>query len=137
MSLLEETQPTRPEPEEPRGGGPSTFVKVGLVSDVQTDLVVTKYKDKLFVAVTQLGKLGTITEVRREQVQGAAGDHGGRIVYSCQVLLGQDTEEIHLIARILAEKLELDKPLVLCVGVKGLTVELAKKLVDFIFKNID
>lgn len=137
MSLLEDTQPTRPEPEEPTRGGPSTCLKAGLVCGVHTDLVVTRYKDKLFVAVTQLGKLGNITEVRREQVQGAAGEQGGRVVYSCQVLLGQDTEEIHLLARILAEKIELDKPLVLCVGIKGLTVELAKQLVDFILKNID
>jgi len=137
MSLLEETQPNRPEPEEPIRGGPSSCVKAGLVCGVHTDLLVNKYKDKLFVAVTQLGKLGTITEVRRDQVQGAAGEQGGRVVYSCQVLLGQDTEEIHLLARIIADKLELDKPLVLCVGIKCLTVELVQQLVDFVITNID
>lgn len=135
-SLLEDTQPERPLPQGPVTSGPNTVLHAGLVGGVHTDLVVTRYTDKLFVAITQVGKLGTICEARRERVEegggvgGGAG--GGRVVYSVNILLGQDTEEVHLLGRILAEKLSLSQPLVLCVGVKGLTLEGARELADFI-----
>ena len=38
-----------------------------------TELVVTRYSDRLFLAVTQLGKLGTILKARREKVRRGGG----------------------------------------------------------------
>ena len=43
------------------------------------------------------------------------------MVYSSIVFLGQDSEEIQLLARVLAESSQLNKLIVLCVGLKGLT----------------
>jgi len=134
-SLLEEVQPDRPEPKEPESAGPATKLVGAIVDSVHTDLVVTRYSDKTLVCVTQLGKLGTIVQVEREQVR--SGEEGGKkVVYSSTVLLGQDSEEIQFLARVLAERSQLTKPLVLCVGVKGLTIKLALELVDFIMQNL-
>jgi len=137
--LLDDQLPVRAEPGSATGqNGPVSKLAAGIVRGRHTDLVVTRYSDKLFLAVTQLGKLGTLLEVRRDCV-GVTGEVGraSRAVFSCSVLLGQDTEEVHLLARMLAERLGLSQPLVLCVGVKGLTVDLAKLLVDFIVNNMD
>ena len=124
-SLLEEVQPNRPEPK----------LVGAVVSGVHTDLLVTRYTDKTFVCVTQLGKLGTIVQVERDQVR--AGEEGGKkVVYSSTVLLGQDSEEIQFLARVLAERSQLNKPMVLCVGMKGLTIKLALELVDFVMQNL-
>jgi len=134
-SLLEEVQPERPEPKDPETAGPLSKLVGGLVASVHTDLVITKYSDKIFVCVTQLGKLGTILQVERDQVRsGEAG--GGKVVYSSTVLLGQDSEEIQLLGRVLAEKCQLSKPLILSVGVKGLSIRVALELVDFIIQNL-
>jgi len=134
-SLLEDVQPERPAPREPESAGPVTKLVGALVDSIHTDLVVTSYADKTFVCVTQLGKLGTIVQVERDQVR--SGEEGGKkVVYSSTVLLGQDSEEIQFLGRVLAEKSQLSKPLVLCVGVKGLTIKLALELVDFILQNL-
>jgi hypothetical protein len=134
-SLLEEVQPNRPEPKEPESAGPATKLVGAVVSGVHTDLVVTRYTDNIFVCVTQLGKLGTIVQVERDQVR--AGEEGGKkVVYSSTVLLGQDSEEIQFLARVLAERSQLNKPMVLCVGIKGLSIKLALELVDFVMQNL-
>lgn len=136
-SLLEEPLPERPVPE-PVSSAPDTVIHSALVHEVFTELVVTRYSDRLFLAVTQLGKLGTILEARREKVQEGAvqGAGAGRTVYSVAVLLGQEREEVTLLARILAEKLQLTQPLVLCVGVKDISAQTVRGLVDFILSKV-
>lgn len=136
--LLEENQPDRGLTQAV-SSPPNTRLHAALVEGVHTDLVVTRYTDRLFLAVTQVGKLGTICEARRDRVEegtGLGGTRQGRVIYSVALLLGQDKEEVSLLARILAEKLELNQPLVLCVGIKVLTPQLVKHLVDFILPHV-
>lgn len=133
-SLLEESHPERALPQTVTSG-PVTVLHAALVGGSHTDLVVTRYTNRLFLAVTQVGKLGTICEARRDKLQEGSGlefPGAGRVIYSVTVLLGQDKEEVSLLARILAEKLELTQPLVLCVGIKNLSPQLVRQLVDFI-----
>ena len=112
---------------------PNTVLRAAVLSGVHTDLLITKYSDKLFISVTQLGKLGTILLVEKEAVKtGDSRTEDGRLVFSSQVLLGQDSEELHLLARVLAEKLNLSSPLVLSVGVKHLSLALVTDLVKFV-----
>jgi len=132
-SLLEEVQPDRAEPKPLVAVGPVTTLFASCVGGVHTDLLVTKYSDRTFVCVTQLGKLGTIVQVEKDRVRG--GEDIGRVVFSSTVLLGQDSEEIQLLARVLAERSQLNKPLIICVGIKGLTVKLAMELVEFIMQK--
>jgi len=117
-----------------------TTLNTTKVGGVNTDLVITDYSDRLFVVVSQLGKLGTICEARREKAQsqqGGVGDEGaGRPVYTVSTLLGKESEEVELVARLLAEKLALGKPIVVCVAVKGITFALAKQLADLVIERV-
>ena len=104
---------------------PSTLLQAAIISGVHTDLLISRYSDKLFISLTQLGKLGTILLVEKETVKtGDARTEDGRLVFSSQVLLGQDSEELQLLARVLAEKLQLSCPLILSVAVKQLSLPL-------------
>lgn len=136
-SLLEEALPERAV-REPETAGPDTRLLHGLVGEVRTDLVVTHYSDKLFIAVTQLGKLGTILEAGKEEArEGPEGAGRGRPVFGVSVLLGREREEDRLLARMLAERLPLGgRSLVLCVGIKDLTPNKVTKLVEFIMAKL-
>jgi len=116
---------------------PDTVLHAALLSGVHTDLLISRYSDKLLISLTQLGKLGTVLLVEKEAVKtGDARTEDGRQVFSSQVLLGQDSEELQLLARVLAEKLRLSKPLVLTVGVKCLSVPLITDLVKFVTQHL-
>lgn len=141
MSCLAEDLPTREAPSAALSKAPVTSLTTSKVGGVTTDLVVTDYSDRLFIVVSQLGKLGTICEARREKAQsqqgGASGDEGaGRPVYTVSTLLGKESEEVELVARLLAEKLALGKPIVVCVAVKGITFDLAKQLADLVIERV-
>ena len=112
---------------------PNTILHAAIVSGVHTDLLISRYQDKLFISITQLCKLGTILLVEKETVKtGDSRTEDGRLVFSSSVLLGQDSEELQLLARVLAEKLNLSSPLVLTVGVKQLSLPLISDLVKFV-----
>ena len=115
---------------------PDTRLHAALISGVYTDLLISIYSDKLFISLTQLGKVGTIVLVEREAVKTDARTEDGRQVFSSQVLLGQDCEELQLLARVLAEKLRLTSPLVLTVGVKHLSFALVTDLVQFVTRHL-
>jgi len=140
MSCLAEDLPTREAPSAAPSKAPVTTLNTTKVGGVNTDLVITDYSDRLFIVVSQLGKLGTICEARREKAQsqqGGIGDEGaGRPVYTVLTLLGKESEEVELVARLLAEKLALGKPIVVCVAVKGITFAIAKQLADLVIERV-
>lgn len=140
MSCLAEDLPNREAPSAAPSKAPVTTLNTTKVGGVNTDLVITDYSDRLFIVVSQLGKLGTICEARREKAQsqqGGIGDEGaGRPVYTVSTLLGKESEEVELVARLLAEKLALGKPIVVCVAVKGITFALAKQLADLVIERV-
>jgi len=140
MSCLAEDLPTREAPSVAPSKAPVTTLNTTKVGGVNTDLVITDYSDRLFIVVSQLGKLGTICEARREKAQsqqGGIGDEGaGRPVYTVLTLLGKESEEVELVARLLAEKLALGKPIVVCVAVKGITFTIAKQLADLVIERV-
>ena len=107
MSCLADELPTREAPAAPASKAPVTSLTTTKVDGVHTDLAVTNYSDRLFVVVgiwllkqyscynlrpsqvSQLGKLGTIVEARREKAQSDKGDEGagaGRPVYQVNFL---------------------------------------------------
>ena len=108
MSCLADDLPTREAPPAPASKAPVTSLTTTKVDGVHTDLAVTNFSDRLFVVVgillflnniqaitfdlsqvSQLGKLGTIVEARREKAQSDKGDEGagaGRPVYQVNFL---------------------------------------------------
>ena len=111
------------------GPGPETVTRVGQVAGVRTELLLVKFADKQLITVTQLGKFGTWLQLERATVR-PDGDqeHVSRHVYTCSVLLGQDTEEVQFLGSALAEKINLSKPVIL-------TVSLALELVNFVKRS--
>ena len=94
-----------------------------------------KIQEKSFLSISNTTKDGERPTylVEKETVKtGDARTKDGRLVFSSQVLLGQDSEELQLLARVLAEKLNLSSPLVLTVGVKQLSLPLVSDLVKFV-----
>ena len=120
------------------GPGPERVSRVGNVSGVRTELLVTRFTDKLLLTISQLNKFGTWLQLDRAAVRPDGQDTGSvtRQVYTCTVLLGQDTEEVQFLGRTLAEKLDTDKTVILTVGVKNLTVPSALELAKFVGDNL-
>lgn len=132
-SLLEESVPVRAQEVEVRGPHIISFGRD--ICGKHTDLVVSKYFNRTLVVLTQLRKLGTVLEVSRDAVRNPTEGSSGRTVFSVRTLLGQASEEVDLLARMLAERIDLTNPLVLTVGVKDLDVPTVKALVTFVAEN--
>ena len=120
------------------GPGPERVSRVGNVSGVRTELLVTRFTDKILLTISQLNKFGTWLQLDRAAVRPDGQGTGSvtRHVYTCTVLLGQDTEEVQFLGRTLAEKLDTDKTVILTVGVKNLTVPSALELAKFVSDNL-
>ena len=93
------------------------------------DLVISHYSDHLFVLITETSKPGSIFQVKRSLVE-KKSDH----LYDVNLLLGVESEELILTARILAQTLNVDKPLIVCLGLKEpenkLKPQFVRQLVD-------
>jgi len=118
--------------------GPETVTRAGQVAGQHTDLLISRYADKLLICVTQLKKFGSWVQLERAVVKPGESENcsASRHVYNCSVLLGQDTEELHFLGRALAEKIDTSKPVILAVGIKNLTVPLALELVKFVSQHL-
>jgi len=133
--LAEENQPQQVPAQTQQQIYPNTKVVPGQFQDKDTSIVFTEFKDKRFLAVTQLNKLGTVCQVSQECVKGEAGEKKCA-VFNCDILLGQHQEEVTLLGRILGESLAVDKPLILTVAIKGLELSHIKKLADFVISSL-
>lgn len=130
-SLLEEPIPQRnPEPKTVSCPTVRTFGRA--VQGQHTDLVISIYTDRILIVLTQLRKLGTVLEITRDTVRKPAEGSSGRAIFSVNTLLGVEREEQHLLARILAEKLDIKKPVLLTLAVKQLNNQKIKDLVQFV-----
>ena len=78
-----------PETEPLTRAGPETLTRVGHVAGVETELLVTRYTDRVLVCVTQLGKFGSWVQLEKDTCAVAGTCQSDRPVYSCTVLLGQ------------------------------------------------
>lgn len=134
-SLLEEPAPQRNATAQRKEEGPSTKSYGKLIQDHQTDLVITRFTNRTLIILTQLRKLGTVVEIIRDQARNPAEGSSGKAVYTIYTLLGQESEELHLFARILAGKLNITKPVLLTLAVKDLTNAKIKDLINFVVEK--
>jgi len=133
-SLLEEPIPQRNQSAPVVQTGPKSGSFGRQISGDHTDLVITKYSNSTLIVITQLRKFGTVLQVNCEKGRNLV-ESGSRVVYTVSTLLGKDSEELDLFARVLAEKLTLTHPLIITVGVKTFTQEHIKPFVDFILEK--
>ena len=107
--------------------------------DNQVSVVITKFSDKTQYIITETGKTNVLFEVCR--VQGKANLSTGKIghIFETDCLIGLESEESLVTARIIAEQLDISNPLVIGLGFKDISKALNPKnikiLVDFI-KNL-
>lgn len=103
----------------------TTFTKE--IAGNETDLLFSRFSDRLLVIITQIGKPGTFLEVSKSKV------NENKVVYTTNLLLGKDSEDYELIARAIAEQLAPDQPIVLALGFKvQLTPDIVKEIVQFV-----
>ncbi|CAG0886264.1 unnamed protein product [Darwinula stevensoni] len=103
-----------------------------IVEGKATDVLVSDFGDRLFVVVTQFQKIGTLIEVRKDV---ARREHPAD-VYSTRVLLGKDCSETHLVARFIAEKVNIDKPILVGVSLVDYSPGIVRKVTDLVVKNL-
>jgi len=77
-----------------------------------TDIVITTFSDRLFIVITQLGKIGNLVDIRQESAH-PDNPTEGNTAFSIRVLLGRDDEEVRAAARFLADSLKAPLPLLL------------------------
>ena len=107
--------------------------------DNQVSIVQTKFANKVQFIITETGKTNVLFEVTR--VQGKANLNTGKVghIFETNCLIGLESEETLVAARILAEQLGASTPIVIGFGFKDTAKALhpsnIKTLVDFI-KNL-
>lgn len=86
-----------------------------LIDGIHTDVVCTNFSDRLFIVITQYQKFGTLVSVTKDTV---VKDGMREPTYSTNVLLGRDEPESHVIARNLASKIPVTKPILFALALK-------------------
>jgi len=93
-----------------------------IIQEIKTEIILTRFGDRIFIIITQLGKIGTVIEATKESVL----ENEGTSTFSVDVLLGKRDEEslIQLYARQLIELISKTSkttilPLLLSVALKN------------------
>ncbi len=113
-----------------------------------TDLVITNFDNKLFISVTQFGKIGSLVSeinssylffnvifkalVRRD----VNLNEESSPVYSIKSLLGKDQAENHILARHLYERLKIKKQLLFGFALHSFAKKDLEDIEEFICSNI-
>jgi len=109
-----------------------TTVTTATINDKPTDISISKFSDKLFVIITQIGKVGNLIEIRRDIAQ---KDDPSSSVYNIKFLLGGHNEEIYFAARILANFIPSDQTIILGLCLKDYQQSTLRQLGDYIKSN--
>ncbi|KAI5075353.1 hypothetical protein GOP47_0009429 [Adiantum capillus-veneris] len=104
-----------------------------VVQGIKTDFILSSYDDYIFVLVTQLGKMGTLLQARKEE------GYGAEITFTVSVLLGKHDEPmLRACARQLIERtsdMGSSRPLLLSLGLKDHSRGTLKEIVERVCEN--
>ncbi|XP_046647981.1 proteasome assembly chaperone 3-like [Daphnia pulicaria] len=98
-----------------------------------TEVVISKFSDKLFIILTQYGKVGNVVEVRRDVAQ---KDDSSSAVYSVRVLFGRDDEEIHVAARFLVNFIPTQQNILFALSLKDYQPKTLRQVGEFLKINL-
>ncbi|XP_014662231.1 PREDICTED: proteasome assembly chaperone 3-like [Priapulus caudatus] len=98
------------------------------VQAIDTDIVCTAFADKTFIIVTQLGKIGGLILVTKDNVVGDCKEP----TFSVRVLLGKDDAVHCVIARRIAAVTGLEKPVLVALALKDTSVATARELEELV-----
>ncbi|CAF1073937.1 unnamed protein product [Rotaria sordida] len=111
---------------------PQTITAQTTLNNYVTDLVISNFSNKLFISVTQFGKIGSLVLVRRD----VNLNEDSSPVYSIKSLLGKDQAEYHILARHLYERLQLKKQLLFGFALHSFAKKDLESIEEFICSNI-
>ncbi|XP_045031525.1 proteasome assembly chaperone 3-like [Daphnia magna] len=94
-----------------------------------TEVVISKFSDKLFIILTQYGKVGNLVEVRRDVAQ---KEDPSSAVYGVRVLLGRDDEEIHVAARFLVNFISTPHSILFALSLKDYQPKTLRQIGEFL-----
>lgn len=94
------------------------------VVETPTDYVFGEFADKYMLIITQFGKVGSLLKVVVDTV------NEDTPVYSVNVIFGAVGEEQEAAARLIAEKINIQKPLMLFLSLKDYSRESVKAVTE-------
>jgi len=109
-----------------------TTVDTATINERPTEIVVSKFSDKLFMVITQFGKVGNLIEIRRDIAQ---KDDPSSAVYNIRFLLGGDEEEVHVAARFLMNYISTNQTIILGLALKDYQPSTLRQLGEHIKAN--
>ncbi|KAH7441680.1 hypothetical protein KP509_03G048500 [Ceratopteris richardii] len=99
----------------------------------KTDFLLCSYDDYIFVLATQLGKMGTLLQAKKEE------GYGSQTTFNVSVLLGKHDEPmLQACARQLIEHISgmgSSRPLLLSLGLRDHSKEALKNIVEAVCEN--
>jgi len=119
--------------------GVSCTVFAALIANKHTDFVINNYSDRVFINVSQCGRIGNLYMVKKE----SAAVPNSTTIYSVKTLLGTSDDATTVAVRALAEKLSTKSPLLislsLCEPVSARNVAIIAELIEknFTQKNLE
>ncbi|CAF0938823.1 unnamed protein product [Adineta steineri] len=111
---------------------PQTTTAQTTLNNHVTDLVISNFDNKLFISITQFGKVGSLVLVRRD----VNLNEDSSPVYSIKSLLGKDQAEYHILARHLYERLQLKKQLLFGFALHSFEKKDLESIEEFICSSI-
>lgn len=102
------------------------------VGGVPTEIFISDYTTRLLIIISQFQNVGSMIEVKKEQVSENSGSQPSNNIYSTKVIFGVAGEETHVAARYLAEQLDIKNSLYLFISLKSYDIETVKACKDVI-----
>lgn len=120
-------------PDRPNSVHSQVFAK--LINGINTEFAVLVYSNRIFVTVTQCGKIGNLFSVQQESSQDKDCFSTKAIsIFNIKCLLGVDSEETEQSVRLLAEKLDTSLPLLISLTLpvldRSTTIQVAEALLE-------
>lgn len=101
-----------------------------LVNDQHTEILLTHFPNYVNLIVTQFGKIGNLYQVKIDQP--GNGLAIAEPVYSISTVLGAENIQAEVAVRYLSEKLNIKKPLLVCLALKDYSRDSLNTIIDSI-----
>lgn len=102
------------------------------VSNIKLDIIILNYSDRIFVIITQFGKIGSLLTVRKSQ---ATDGEAREEIYEVSTIFGEDRLEYHVAARTLAESMQTNKPILFGIALRDVTGPIVQAVRSAIGEN--
>ncbi|KAB7495478.1 GPN-loop GTPase 2 [Armadillidium nasatum] len=99
------------------------------------DFVIIKYSNRIFLAVTEVKKIGNLYSIHTNSPQRNGLFYQGPVIYDIKCVLGAETEEKVVAVRALVEKLQIIEPLLLSLTITTFDFETISEIAEKVLAN--